>query len=128
MWGPMSKIKQTKKSTEGSLVLKIICMVLLLWALLPINPYGYYILLKWICCPCFAYLAVVSFKNGQVPWIWIFGVSAGIYNPILTVHLGREIWSVVNIASIIILVVHAIKYRVNGINSQENHQEKANLN
>ena len=43
-----------------------------------------------------------------MPWVWIFGVSAGIYNPIFRVHLGREIWSLVNVVSVLFLIVHAI--------------------
>lgn len=30
---------------------------MLLWALYPENPYGYYVLLRLVCCPIFAYLA-----------------------------------------------------------------------
>src|SRR5690606_5946974 len=33
-------------------------------------------------------------------WVWIWGVAAGIYNPIIPVEASREIWSVVNLASI----------------------------
>ena len=35
-------------------------------------------------------------------WVWLLGVTAGIYNPILRVHLTREIWSVVNVATILL--------------------------
>ena len=30
---------------------------MLLWALIPGNPYGYYVLLRWVCCALFGYLA-----------------------------------------------------------------------
>ena len=36
-------------------------------------------------------------KNG---WVWVLGVTAAIYNPILRVHATREIWSVVNLVTI----------------------------
>lgn len=72
------------------------------------NPYGYYILLRWISCPSFVYLALLSYERQAVPWVWIFGVLAGIYNPIFTTHLGREIWLVVNVASILLVIIHSI--------------------
>jgi len=35
---------------------------MLLWALYPENPYGYYVLLRWIVCPCFIYTGFQIFK------------------------------------------------------------------
>jgi hypothetical protein len=35
---------------------------MLLWALNPDNPYGYYILLRWVCCAVFAYLPIWLFR------------------------------------------------------------------
>lgn len=98
-----------KNQKKGIILLGILCILLLLWALLPINPYGYYILLRWICCPCFAFLAIREHEKGMFHWVWIFAVSAGIYNPIIPTHLGRTIWSVVNIISIILLIVYLLK-------------------
>ena len=77
-----------------------IASCLLLWALYPGNSYGYYVLLRWVCCGVFAYLAVQAFAQGKSGWVWILGISAAIYNPVVCVHLTRFIWSVVNVASI----------------------------
>ena len=52
---------------------------ILLWALLPDNPYAYYRLLRWICCPCFAYLAVAAYRRDLDGWVWALGVTALIY-------------------------------------------------
>ena len=79
----------------------------MLWALYPDNPYGYYVLLRWVCCGVFAYLAVQAFAQGKSGWVWVLGVSAAIYNPVLRVHLTRFIWSIVNVASIAITVASA---------------------
>ena len=121
----MNKIEQINKRTDGPLIVRILCIILLLWALLPINPYGYYILLRWVCCPCFAYLTLVSYLNGQIPCVWIFAVSAGIYNPIFRVHLGREIWFIVNIISILLLIVHAIISKKGETRSQQKNSAAA---
>lgn len=78
---------------------------MLLWALNPSNPYGYYILLRWVCCAVFAYLAMQASGYKQQDWVWVLGVTAAVYNPIVPVHLTREIWSVLNLITIGIAVV-----------------------
>lgn len=72
----------------------------LLWALYPDNPYGYYILLRWICCAVFAFLALQSFAQEKQGWVWVLGITAVIYNPLIRIHLTRELWSVINLITI----------------------------
>jgi hypothetical protein len=79
---------------------QIIAGVMLLWALYPQNPYGYYVLLRWITCPCFAFAAVQAFRQGKTNWAWILGVTAAIYNPLIPLHLNRTLWSVLNLVGI----------------------------
>ena len=74
---------------------------MLLWALYPDNPYGYYILLRWIVCPCFAFAAVQAFKLEKIILVWVLGVTAAIYNPIIPLHLNRGLWSVLKFAGIV---------------------------
>jgi hypothetical protein len=90
-----------------------VAIVMLLWAFNPDNPYGYYILLRWVCCGIFIFLATRAVAFGIQGWAWIFGITAGVYNPILRIHLNREIWSVVNVATIIVVLasVFALKPR-----------------
>jgi len=92
---------------------QLIASLMLLWALNPDNPYGYYILLRWVCCGVFAYLALKAFGQEQQGWVWVLGITAAVYNPIIRVHLTREIWSVVNVITIGIAVasVFAIKFK-----------------
>jgi hypothetical protein len=64
---------------------------MLLLALDPGNPYGYYILLRWVCCGIFAYLAYHTLEQEQLGWTWVLGITAVVYNPIVRVHLTREV-------------------------------------
>jgi hypothetical protein len=64
------------------------------------HPYGYYVLLRWGCCLTFAYLAVKAKDISNERWVWILGITAVIYNPIIKIHLSREIWSVINLATV----------------------------
>lgn len=85
---------------------QIVACVMLLWALNPHNPYGYYILLRWVCCGVFAYSAVQASVLGSEKqgWVWVFGITALIYNPIFRVHLNRELWQILNVVTVVILV------------------------
>jgi len=85
---------------------------MLLWALNPENPYGYYILLRWVCCATFAYLTIQALAQEKQGWVWVLGVTAVVYNPIFCIHLTREIWSVINIASIIVAITSIFILRV----------------
>ena len=84
---------------------QLIASGMLLWALNTINPYGYYVLLRFVCCGVFSYLAFRTFKQNKQGWTWVLGVTAVVYNPIFRVHLNRDIWSIVNIVTIVIAVI-----------------------
>lgn len=90
---------------------QVVAVLMLLWALNPKNPYAYYVLLRWVCCGIFAYLAVKAYHQGEEGWVWVLGITAGVYNPILRVHLTREIWSVVNIVTIGVAVASVFALR-----------------
>ena len=73
-----------------------IATITVLAALLPM-PYGYYEILRVFICGVFLY-GVISSKDKAPAWIlWVMGAFAVIYNPIASLHLGRELWSVVNV-------------------------------
>ncbi|WP_425493155.1 DUF6804 family protein [Novilysobacter antarcticus] len=69
-------------------------------ALIPSLPYGYYSVMRWVVCASCAWLALTSYRSGREELAWCWGVIAGIYNPIFPVHANREIWSIVNVATI----------------------------
>jgi heme/copper-type cytochrome/quinol oxidase subunit 2 len=86
------------------------CM--LLGALNPDSPYGYYVLLRWVCCGVFAFAAVRAAARDQQGWVWILGITAAIYNPIFRVHLTRTMWPVVNIVTIVIALTSIFTLKV----------------
>ncbi|MCL6678632.1 hypothetical protein LZ519_04775 [Sphingomonas sp. RG327] len=69
-------------------------------------PYGYYVLLRLVVCGVCIHLAVQENNAGRTGWTWVLGAVAILYNPIFRIHLNRDIWSVVNIATILLFVVH----------------------
>jgi Family of unknown function (DUF6804) len=93
---------------------QLIASLMLLWALIPVNPYGYYILLRLVCCGIFAYLAYQAFIQEQQGWTWVLGITAVLYNPVIRIHLNREIWSVINVITIGIAVASIFIIKVKG--------------
>ena len=92
---------------------QVIASIMLLWALNPDNPYGYYILLRWVCCGIFAFLAVRTYENEEKQgWVWILGITAVVYNPIIRIHLTREIWSIINVITIGVAVASIFGIKV----------------
>jgi hypothetical protein len=73
-------------------------------ALIPSMPYGYYSVMRWLVCASCAWLALISYRSGREEWAWCWGVIAGIYNPIFPVHANRDIWSIVNVATVVVAV------------------------
>ena len=93
-----------------------IASVMLLVALNPENPYGYYVLLRWVVCGIFAFLAFKALEEEKIEWAWALGITAAVYNPFIKMHLGRELWSVVNVVTVGIAVVSIFKLKGKEIN------------
>ena len=74
------------------------------------HPYSFYTLLRWICCPIFAYSAFTAYEKNRMPWAWIFGTLALLYNPIFRVHLNRNTWMGVNWFTVGVIVVAAVVF------------------
>ncbi len=66
--------------------------VLLLVALINGLPYGYFTFMRIIVCISAIYSAWVMYNEGDEKWIWFFGIIAILLNPIVPIHLDREVW------------------------------------
>lgn len=84
--------------------------VLLGVAMLPFMPYGYYGIMRWIVCAACVYLALQAHAAGRMNWTWVWGVAAGIYNPIFRVTATREVWTIVNLITIAIVAYGAWQF------------------
>ena len=92
--------------------IRVILVALVLWALLPTNPYGYYQLLKVLVCAGCSYLGVKTLNASKgKDLVWVYITMAVIYNPLIPIHLGRSIWTLVNIVTVVILIAIELKSR-----------------
>ncbi|MFA7485800.1 MAG: DUF6804 family protein, partial [Phycisphaerae bacterium] len=60
----------TDKRNRESFAPQIIAIIMLLWALNPENPYGYYILLRIVICFICGFLAFRALELGHDIWVW----------------------------------------------------------
>lgn len=74
----------------------VISIVMLLIAIPVGLPYGYYVLLRWIICASAAYLAYLSLEQKKEVFTWLFGLTALIFNPIIPLHLGKDLWVIID--------------------------------
>jgi hypothetical protein len=62
------------KHSAGLYIAWLVVAGLLVSAAAQRHPYSFYTLLRWICCPVFAYSAFAAYEKNRVLWVWVFGV------------------------------------------------------
>ena len=88
-------------------------MAMLIGALLP-WPYGYYNFLRFCVCGAAAFLAYQQWTHDDAAskWVVVLAAVAVLYNPLVPIHLTREIWSVLNVATAVAFAGHLRSLRV----------------
>jgi|SRR4030043_265432 len=84
-----------------------VASIMLFLALAP-WPYGYYQLLRFVVCGVSAYVAFVAYTWQKMWAICLFGFIAVLFNPLITIHLSREIWQTLDVFCAVLFVVIAI--------------------
>lgn len=77
--------------------------VLLAIALFPL-PYGYYQLLRVAICGISAWVLYVRKGQSVNPITYCLWAVAIIYNPFVSIHLTRELWLIINMATILLFL------------------------
>ena len=76
--------------------LAIIVAIMLLIAIAPL-PYGYYQFLRWVVCGVAVFIAYSAYTWGKIWAVWLFGIVAVLFNPIIPIHLTKEIWQPIDL-------------------------------
>jgi hypothetical protein len=70
--------------------------LLTLIAIAPL-PYGYYTFIRFVVCGISLYIFYNLYQNNDKSlWIWLFGATAILFNPITPIHMTKEIWMVID--------------------------------
>ena len=92
-----------KKYKQLFIIPQIFIIILLLNAM-AYNPYSYYIFLRWAIFLVMLFNLYNYIKRLDKSF-FVFVAILIIYNPIRPVYLTREIWSVINLATIITILI-----------------------
>lgn len=73
-------------------------------------PYGYYMLLRITACGFFIWSAVITYEKKSKYLPWAFGFLALVFNPVIKIHLPKEVWAAIDISSAIFVL--AMKQKI----------------
>lgn len=94
-------------------IIKIILSILLLSCLLKM-PYGYFQFVRFAAMVGFSYLAYEANKNRKQTETYIFIGLAILFQPLIKISLGRDMWNVVDILVAFGLIISIfIKPKIN---------------
>lgn len=100
----------TIKNQRPHLIPALIATAMLLGALTAL-PYGYYQFLRLVVCGVGAYVACTAY-NWQKMWaIWPFGFIAILFNPLIPIHLSREMWQPIDVVCAFLFAIAAFVLR-----------------
>jgi hypothetical protein len=85
-----------------------IAVALMLFGALASWPYGYYQILRFVVCGVGAYIAYMAYNWQKVWAMWLFGVIAILFNPIVPIHLARDIWQPIDLMCALLFVAIAV--------------------
>ena len=69
-------------------------------------PYGYYQFLRIFITIVAGISTYNSFLSKHRKWLYIFITILILYNPILPIHLNKEIWLPINLLTFIVFLVY----------------------
>jgi len=65
-------------------------------------------MLRWVVCAVGIYVAYIAYRWDKVWATWVFGLLAALFNPIIPVHLTKEIWQSIDGFSAILFLAGII--------------------
>lgn len=83
----------------------LIATGMLILAIPPLWPYGYYVLLRIVVCGTAAYVIYVGYNVGLRTLPVILGIIALLFNPLIPIYLKKEIWVVIDIIVAIVFLI-----------------------
>ncbi|MCX7737657.1 MAG: hypothetical protein N2319_13230 [Candidatus Kapabacteria bacterium] len=97
------------------IVIRLVAIVMLSIALLKL-PYGYYTLMRLVLCFSFCFFIYINYSVYRNFLFYpIFGLLAIIYNPVFPLHLGREVWTYVNLVTILTIIISFFVFKAKKI-------------
>ena len=88
-----------------------ISVIMLLLAIPTFWPYGYYVLLRWAITISAIFLLWLAYESKKTFWLFLMGIVAILFNPIIPVHLDKETWVIIDIIVAVLFLVSIFKIK-----------------
>ena len=83
---------------------KLLAIGILLGAM-ETHPYSYYQLLRWVVCATAAYSAYRYLEADRTALVWVFGIMAILFNPLVPFYLDKDTWQLLDLVAAVIFAV-----------------------
>jgi hypothetical protein len=71
-------------------------------------PYGYFQLLRFVVCGAGVFVAHSALTSKKIWAVWLFGFIALLFNPLIPIHLSRELWQPIDVVCAVLFFVMAV--------------------
>ena len=85
-------------------IIKAILAILFFVCLVDL-PYGYYQFVRFAALVGFAFLSYQSYERNDKSFAFIFAALAILFQPLIKISLGREVWNIVDVVVGIGLII-----------------------
>jgi len=102
----------TNLHKRNKIIASILPSVFLLLALIDGLPYGFYSFLRLIVFFTNGYLSWLAIKSKKLFWVWFYGLIVILFNPIIPIYLGRDIWSIVDVLTAFIIIISLFIFKL----------------
>ena len=102
----------SKDIVRNKNIVSVIAVLMLLLAIPSgIWPYGYYILLRWVVTGIALFILWVAHNLERKGWFWLMIGVAILFNPIVPIHLYKELWQIIDfiVATLFLVSIFHIK-------------------
>ena len=96
-------------------IVSVISIIMLILAIPTFWAYGYYVLLRWVVTISAVFLLSLAYESKKTFWLFLMGMVAILFNPIIPVYLDKETWVVIDfiVAIIFLASIFKVKLKVN---------------
>lgn len=89
----------------------IVSSIMLLICLIEGLPYGYFNLLRLVVCGTSVFNILQFDKDENKVLYWTFIFTAILFNPLIPIHLVRDLWLILDLLSVLPMSIAAYKLR-----------------
>jgi len=105
-------LSQTVNHNRNKNIAISISVIFLFLAMIEGWPYGFFTLLRLVIFGTTVYLSWLAYKSEAQTWIWIFGFIALVFNPLIPLYLGRNLWVVIDLFVAVFLIISFFAFKL----------------